>query len=71
MSYERKGAIMGSYNVVVLPGDGVGLEVIREGMKALRAALNLANMDVRFTELEKGLPITTSHYSQINSNVKT
>jgi isocitrate/isopropylmalate dehydrogenase len=71
MSYERKGAIMGSYNVVVLPGDGVGPEVIREGMKALRAALNLANMDVRFTELEKGLPITTSHYSQINSNVKT
>ncbi len=52
---------MGSYNVVVLPGDGVGPEVIREGMKSLRAALNLANMDVRFTELEKGLPITTSH----------
>lgn len=45
---------MGSNNVVVLPGDGVGPEVIREGMKALRAALNLANMDVRFTELEIG-----------------
>ena len=45
---------MGSYNVVVLPGDGVGPEVIREGMKALRAALNLANMDVRFTELGIG-----------------
>ena len=52
---------MGSYNVVVLPGDGVGPEVIREGMKALRAALNLANMDVRFMELQKALPITTSH----------
>jgi len=45
---------MGSYRVVVLPGDGVGPEIIQEGMKVIRAALDLVSLDVQFTELEIG-----------------
>ncbi|MFH1756805.1 MAG: isocitrate/isopropylmalate dehydrogenase family protein [Pseudomonadota bacterium] len=45
---------MGSYRVVVLPGDGVGPEIIKEGMKVIRAALALTSLDVQFTELEIG-----------------
>lgn len=50
----RKETVMGSYDVVVLPGDGVGPEIIQEGIKAIRAALGLVDMDVRFKELEIG-----------------
>lgn len=45
---------MGSYKVVVLPGDGVGPEIIKEGMKVIRAALDMTPLDVQFTELEIG-----------------
>ena len=46
---------MASYHVVVLPGDGVGPEIIREGMKVIRAAMGLASLDVHFTELTERL----------------
>jgi 3-isopropylmalate dehydrogenase len=39
---------------MVLPGDGVGPEIIREGLKVIRAALDLVSLDVQFTELEIG-----------------
>jgi 3-isopropylmalate dehydrogenase len=45
---------MGSYHVVVLPGDGVGPEIIAEGMKVIRAALDRISLNVQFTELEIG-----------------
>jgi 3-isopropylmalate dehydrogenase len=49
---EKEG--MKSYRIMVLPGDGVGPEIIREGLKVIRAALDLVSLDVRFTELEIG-----------------
>src|SRR4030042_556040 len=45
---------MKTYRVVVLPGDGVGPEIIQEGMKVIRVALDLVSLDVQFTELEIG-----------------
>jgi len=45
---------MESYQVVVLPGDGVGPEIIKEGMKVIKAAMDLFSLDGQFTELEIG-----------------
>ena len=45
---------MASYKVAVLSGDGVGPEIIREGLKVLRAALDLVSLEIEFTELEIG-----------------
>lgn len=45
---------MGSYHVVVLPGDGVGPEIIAEGMKVIRLALDRVSLNVQFIELEIG-----------------
>jgi 3-isopropylmalate dehydrogenase len=45
---------MAPYHVVVLPGDGVGPEIIREGMRVILAAMGLFSLDARFTELEIG-----------------
>ena len=45
---------MASYHVVVLPGDGIGPEIIREGMEVIRAAMKVVSLDVHFTELEIG-----------------
>lgn len=43
------------YRIAVLPGDGIGPEVIREGLKAVRAALGKAGATgVEFTELAGG-----------------
>ena len=46
---------MNAYKIVVLAGDGVGPEIIREGMRVIRAALNLDSKDIEFTELEIGV----------------
>jgi 3-isopropylmalate dehydrogenase len=46
---------MGQYNIVVLPGDGVGPEIIQEGMKVIRRALERVPLDIQFTELEMGV----------------
>ena len=45
---------MKSYHVVVLPGDGVGPEIVREGLKVIRTALARIPLEARFTELEIG-----------------
>src|SRR4030042_4256380 len=45
---------MGTYRVVVLPGDGVGPEIIQEGMKVIQAALDKVSLEIQFTELEIG-----------------
>ncbi|HSR12413.1 MAG TPA: isocitrate/isopropylmalate dehydrogenase family protein [Thermodesulfobacteriota bacterium] len=45
---------MASYKVVVLAGDGVGPEIIREGMKVIRAAMEATSLEAEFTELEIG-----------------
>jgi 3-isopropylmalate dehydrogenase len=46
--------LMKSYQVVVLPGDGVGPEIVREGLKVIQTALARIPLHVRFTELEIG-----------------
>jgi len=45
---------MTTYQIVVLPGDGVGPEIIREGLKVIRAALEIVSLDIQFTEIEIG-----------------
>jgi len=45
---------MGRYRIVVLAGDGVGPEIIQEGMKVIRAAVKPVSLDLQFTELEIG-----------------
>jgi 3-isopropylmalate dehydrogenase len=46
--------LMKSYQVVVLSGDGVGPEIVREGLKVIQTALARIPLHVRFTELEIG-----------------
>ena len=43
---------MNSYNIAVIPGDGIGLEVMPEGLKVLRAASDIFEFDLRFTEFD-------------------
>ncbi|MGQ9788394.1 MAG: isocitrate/isopropylmalate dehydrogenase family protein [Candidatus Hadarchaeaceae archaeon] len=50
---------MAKYKIAVIPGDGVGPEVIREGVKALRAAAEAAGgIGVEFVEF----PYGAEHY---------
>lgn len=46
--------MMRPYKIAVLAGDGVGPEVIREGLKVIRTALNRVGMNVQLTEMEMG-----------------
>lgn len=47
-----------SYRIAVVPGDGIGPEVIREGLKVVRAALDQAGtLPVEFTELKGGADV--------------
>ncbi|MCX5915268.1 MAG: isocitrate/isopropylmalate family dehydrogenase, partial [Deltaproteobacteria bacterium] len=45
---------MASYRIVVLAGDGVGPEIIAEGLKVIRAAMEGVSLEAQFTELEIG-----------------
>jgi 3-isopropylmalate dehydrogenase len=45
---------MAVYRIVVLPGDGVGPEIIAEGLKVIRAAMEAVSLEAQFTELEIG-----------------
>lgn len=45
---------MGSYHVVVMAGDGIGPEVVREGRKVIEAALEGTVLSVQFREVEVG-----------------
>ena len=42
------------YNIAVLPGDGTGPEMIREGIKVLKAAQKKFSFKLNFTELPYG-----------------
>jgi 3-isopropylmalate dehydrogenase len=42
------------YRIAVIPGDGTGPEVVREGLKVLSAAAKLFNIRFDFTELDYG-----------------
>ncbi|MHA1812788.1 MAG: isocitrate/isopropylmalate family dehydrogenase, partial [Candidatus Thorarchaeota archaeon] len=44
-----------TYKIAVLPGDGIGKEVVPEAVKVLRAAIESCNgPDVEFVEMEAG-----------------
>ncbi len=44
----------GKLDILLLPGDGIGLEVMREGRKVLEAALELAGVDAELEEVPCG-----------------
>ena len=43
-----------SYSIVALPGDGIGTEVLNEGLRVLRAAGELFQIDFQIEEIECG-----------------
>jgi tartrate dehydrogenase/decarboxylase/D-malate dehydrogenase len=46
---------MKTYNIAVIPGDGIGMEVIPEGIKALQAAQQVVGgFELRFEEFPWG-----------------
>jgi 3-isopropylmalate dehydrogenase len=45
---------MKSYNIAVLPGDGTGPEVVREGIKALEAVAARTDLKFEFTQYDFG-----------------
>ncbi|MFH1821200.1 MAG: isocitrate/isopropylmalate family dehydrogenase, partial [Methanobacteriota archaeon] len=50
---------MTKHKIAVIPGDGIGPEVIREGLKALRAAADVTRgLDLEFVEF----PYGAEHY---------
>src|ERR1700734_2750929 len=40
---------MRTYSIAVIPGDGVGLEVVPEGLRVLNVVSKLYNFDIRYT----------------------
>jgi 3-isopropylmalate dehydrogenase len=51
---ERKGVMTKIYNIAVIPGDGTGPEVVREGVKVLTAVSTLFGFDLKFDYLDYG-----------------
>ncbi|MGI9538064.1 MAG: isocitrate/isopropylmalate family dehydrogenase, partial [Desulfocapsaceae bacterium] len=47
-----------AYNIALIPGDGIGREVIPEGVKALESLSKLYNFDLTFTEF----PFSCTYY---------
>jgi len=57
MSYNETPKIIGNamvHRIAVIPGDGVGPEVIREGVKVLQAASELMGVELSFEEFPYG-----------------
>ncbi|MCJ7790424.1 MAG: isocitrate/isopropylmalate family dehydrogenase, partial [Candidatus Atribacteria bacterium] len=46
------------YNLALIPGDGIGLEIIREGKKVLEAASKIYGIKMNWTEY----PFGAEHY---------
>lgn len=51
---KRWEGMMKSYNIAVIPGDGTGPEVIREGVKVLEAVSNRFGFKINFTYFDFG-----------------
>ena len=43
------------YNIAVIPGDGTGPEVVREGLKVLKAASEKFSFDYEVTDYDFGV----------------
>jgi tartrate dehydrogenase/decarboxylase/D-malate dehydrogenase len=50
--YQGRGTSMESVKVAVIPGDGIGTEVIPEGMRALEAAGSIHDVTFEWTEFD-------------------
>ena len=46
------------YNIALIPGDGIGPEIIKEGKKAIEAASKLNGIEINWTEY----PFGAEHY---------
>ena len=53
-----------SYSIVALPGDGIGPEVLHEGLRVLRAAGELFKIDFRIEEIECGGHYYAAHETE-------
>src|SRR5208283_2929946 len=53
-SHEPPGAAMKSYNIAVIPGDGTGPEVVREGIKVLDATAGKYGVKLNYTDFDFG-----------------
>ena len=54
---------MATYHIAVIPGDGIGQEVMPEGLKALRAVQEIVSgLRLEFAASQRGssLPLTLS-----------
>ncbi len=54
----------GEYDVVLLPGDGTGPEVVREGRKVLEALLENSSSRLHLTEVQGGAQYYKAHGSE-------
>ena len=50
-----------SYRIAVIPGDGIGREVIPAGMAAIEAAVQKRDITVSFTEFPWGCDYYLTH----------
>jgi len=58
----EKGEIMATYQIAVIPGDGIGQEVMPEGMKALRAVQQIMpGLPLEFAEFPWGSDYYREH----------
>ncbi|MCK4241385.1 MAG: 3-isopropylmalate dehydrogenase, partial [Candidatus Atribacteria bacterium] len=46
------------YNIALIPGDGIGSEIIREGKKVIEAASKIFSIDINWIEY----PFGAEHY---------
>ena len=46
------GGPSGAYRIAVIPGDGIGTEVVPEGLAALRATADVYGLGLRFDEFD-------------------
>src|SRR5205807_8133389 len=53
-SFSFKHNMKQSYSIIALPGDGIGPEVLAEGLRVLCAAGELFQIDFRIEEIECG-----------------
>ena len=54
MKRKEDGTVLKTYKIAVIPGDGTGPEVVREGLKVLEAAAKAANFKYETNEYDFG-----------------
>ena len=64
---------MKQYNIGVIAGDGTGPEVIREGVKVLKAAAKLHGFGLKFTDYDFGgeATVVESYISYLRRKIDT